>query len=194
MCGWSRSACSICAVVRFMGLRSSSAAPDTSPLLLSELDEETVRLSSPSFQAYRPGRIVICLLCSFIVLLCGCDYIRSALPPSPSPFPVLARLPTVTPMTPSPTPQPTRTPRPSPTRRPPPALQGTVAVGANVRVGPGTDFAIVTSIVAGNTVTILGQNSGWYQVQTPDGSKGWMSALVLEVTPAVATAVPAVVP
>lgn len=147
-----------------------------------------------SFGLTYPRRSVPCVLCLVLLLLSSCDYIRSALPPSPSPFPVLARLPTVTPMTPSPTPPPTRTPRPTPTTPPLPALEGTVAVGANVRSGPSTDFPIVTSIVAGSSVTILGQSGTWYQIKTPEGVEGWMSALVLEVSPAVVTAIPTVVP
>jgi hypothetical protein len=137
---------------------------------------------------------VVCFACGLVVALPGCDYIRSALPPTPSPFPTLARLPTVTPVTPSATHWPTRTPRPRPTATVTPSvpLLGTVAVGANVRLGPGIDFAIITSVLPGNEVDILGQNGNWYKIITPDGTEGWMSAQVLEVAPEVAESVPVI--
>jgi hypothetical protein len=136
------------------------------------------------------------LVCVLIAALSGCDYVTSALPPSPSPFPTLARLPTVTPVTPSPTPLPSPTlppalPTPSPT---PTILRGTVAVGANVRAGPSLDFAIITSLVAGSDIVLQGQANGWYQVSMPDGTEGWMSEQVIEIAPETATAVPTISP
>jgi uncharacterized protein YgiM (DUF1202 family) len=71
-------------------------------------------------------------------------------------------------------------------------MEGIVAVGANVRTGPGTDYAIVTSILAGSTVTIEGQRDGWYQVILPDETEGWMSAQVLQIEPEIATIVPTI--
>jgi hypothetical protein len=131
-----------------------------------------------------------------IVALSGCDYVTSALPPSPSPFPTLARLPSVTPVTPSPTPLPSPTLLPElPTTTPTPEiLRGTVAVGANVRAGPSLDFAIVTSLVAGSDIVLRGHSNGWYQVRIPDGTEGWMSEQVIEIAPETATAVPTVGP
>jgi hypothetical protein len=131
-----------------------------------------------------------------IAALSGCDYITSALPPSPSPFPTLARLPTVTPVTPSPTPLPSPTlPPPLPTLSPTPViLRGTVAVGANVRTGPSLEFEIITSIVAGSDIILQGQSDGWYRVSIPDGTEGWMSEQVIEIEPETATAVPTIAP
>jgi hypothetical protein len=142
----------------------------------------------------RGSRVV--LVCLLLAALSGCDYITSALPPSPSPFPTLARLPTVTPVTPSPTPLPSPTLPPAlPTLTPTPAiLRGTVAVGANVRSGPSLEFEIITSLVAGSDIVLQGQSNGWYQVRIPDGTEGWMSEQVIEITPETATAVPTVAP
>lgn len=147
----------------------------------------------PSLTVIRRSRCLAgCLL--IVLALCGCDYIRSALPPSPSPFPTLARLPTVTPVTPSPTFLPTRTPLPQPTTTMLAAapVQATVVVGANVRTGPGTDFAIVTSVIAGSNVAILGQNNGWYKITMSNGTAGWMSQQVVEVPPEDLQAIPAI--
>lgn len=126
-----------------------------------------------------------------VMSLCGCEAIAGALPPSPSPFPTLARLPSVTPAPPSPTPAPTLPPVSDPM---PVALEVTVAVGANVRAGPGITFAIVGSVVAGGRVTLRGQRDGWYQVTTSEGTEGWMVADVLDLPPQAATLVPYVEP
>jgi hypothetical protein len=144
------------------------------------------------FRACRSRSIVAWLVCLVLLGLSGCDYIASALPPSPSPFPTLARLPSVTPITPSPTfpPTPTLPPYPTATATPAVPMEGTVAVGANVRAAPDIDAEIVTSVVAGTDVTLLGQRDGWYQVTMTDGTEGWMSEQVLEVPFEVATAVP----
>jgi hypothetical protein len=130
------------------------------------------------------------------MLLAGCEYINSAMPPTPSPFPTVAQLPTVTPVTPSPEPPPTRTPRPTPTTTATPetALEATIAVGANMRTGPSVDFEIITSLVADTDVTLRGQNNGWYKVVLTDGTEGWMSAQVLEVPPDAAAILPTVEP
>lgn len=147
--------------------------------------------------ARRPWALVGALVL-LVWALSGCDYIMDALPPSPSPFPTLARLPSVTPVPPTATPLPTRVPRPSETPTPDvtptlPVLEGTVAVGANVRSGPGTDFRILTSLVVGTVVTIQGKTEdGWYSVVLEDGQAAWMFETVLEVPPDTAELVPPV--
>lgn len=126
-----------------------------------------------------------------LMLLYGCDAVAGALPPGPTPFPTFARLPTVTPEPPAPAPGPVSDPFPTVTPRP---LTGTVIVGANVRTGPGINFTVITTIVAGNRVTLRGQSEGWYQVVTPDGTEGWMSGDVLSIAPNTAANVPVVSP
>lgn len=140
------------------------------------------------FSVWRMRSAGIILL---LVLLYGCDAVAGALPPGPTPFPTFARLPTVTPEPPTPSPGLASDPFPTVTPRP---LKGTVIVGANVRTGPGTNFTIITAIVAGNQVTLRGQSEGWYQVVTPDGIEGWMSGEVLSVAPSTAANVPVVSP
>jgi len=47
----------------------------------------------------------------------------------------------------------------------------------NVRQGPGTGHAILTTVEGGSTVTVLGTNEAgaWLQVRVPDGTVGWVS-------------------
>ncbi|NAZ37924.1 SH3 domain-containing protein [Rubellimicrobium sp. CFH 75288] len=49
----------------------------------------------------------------------------------------------------------------------------------NMRGGPGTDFAVVGQMGAGEIAEVIGQQNGWLQVRTPDGQEGWMSARFL---------------
>ncbi len=130
-----------------------------------------------------------------ILLLSGCEYIDSALPPTISPFPTLGRLPTVTPEPPRPTPSSTSTPRPPTPSPTPEPLTAKAVVNANVREGPGLDYTIITSVPREKDVILHGRSStNWYQVTTPDGLKGWMAESVLLIEPEVATAVPDIEP
>jgi hypothetical protein len=138
---------------------------------------------------------LIATLALLLLALAGCgEYLdfEAALPPSPSPFPTMARLATVTPVTPSPTLAPTPTRRPTTIATPtePIPLEAVTIVGANVRAGPGTDFAVVDTILADEVVTLNGRLGEWYRLRTPDGIDGWMAAEVLGVPPEVAESVP----
>ncbi len=120
----------------------------------------------------------------------GCGDLAAALPPRPTPFPVLAHLPSVTPVTPSPTSPATATPRiitPTPTPDFPHIL---VPATANMRSGPGIDFMIVAVISPGSSITLSRHQGDWYEVRTDAGQKGWISNLILKVDPAIATHVP----
>jgi len=139
----------------------------------------------------RRSGLRVLLLLLVLCIMSGCDTIAGALPPQPTPFPTFARLATVTPVLSSPTPDPTSTPRASPT---PAILEGTVAVGANVRSGPGLTFNVVGSVATGGQVLLRGRRDGWYQVTAPDGTEGWMSAQVLNLPPQAPTTVPTVIP
>lgn len=124
----------------------------------------------------------------------GCADLSEALPASPSPVPTLVRLPSVTPVPPSPTPSATPTATPVvPTATPEP-LFGTVLNAANVRAGPGTDFEIVAVVDAGDQVQLSGQTDEWYQVMTENNVDGWIFGQILQVDPATAEAVPRVEP
>jgi hypothetical protein len=130
---------------------------------------------------------------TFIAALLGlvaCGDLASALPARPTPFPTLARLPSVTPVTPSPTRPPTLTPELATTPTAVPLLAA-VAVGANVRAGPGIDFAIVGVLAPGDEVRLLRRSAEWYEVIGPGQVAGWMSGQVLTIDPATEAAVPA---
>jgi uncharacterized protein YraI len=86
----------------------------------------------------------------------------------------------------------TSTPAPSNTPRPPtatptelPVLTGVVDAQQtiNVRGGPGTENAVVTTLEPGTEVRVLGRNSdgSWINIQLDDGTEGWVSAELLEI-------------
>ncbi|NTV63113.1 MAG: SH3 domain-containing protein [Oscillochloris sp.] len=110
--------------------------------------------------------------------LSGCGNLAAALPTSPSPFPTMARLPSVTPVTPSPPPSatPARTPTVTPAA---PSVQ--VMVEANVRSGPGLDFAVIAVLPTGSSITLQRREGEWYLIQSVDGAQGWMSGQILDL-------------
>lgn len=133
------------------------------------------------------------LIISSVVALAGCGATAGALPPGPSPFPTLSRLPSVTPAPPSPTPEPTFPPT-TVTTEIASGLEGIVTSGANVRAGPGLTFAIVGNLAEGERVVLRGQRDGWYQIAQPNGASGWMSSVVLNVPAEAPAIVPTVLP
>ncbi len=44
----------------------------------------------------------------------------------------------------------------------------------NIRTGPGTNYAVLTTLKAGEPVKALGKQGDWYQVQLEDGRVGWV--------------------
>lgn len=54
--------------------------------------------------------------------------------------------------------------------------------GLNVRSGPGTNYAIITALTSGDTVTADGRNadSSWLRLQLEDGRIGWVFAQLVE--------------
>jgi uncharacterized protein YgiM (DUF1202 family) len=108
--------------------------------------------------------------------------------------------PTVAPATPTPTPAPTAlptpsaTPSPSPTSTPVPtptpvAWQPTHRVVAttpvNLRAGPSTTTAIVTTLAPATVVAFLGDqqpapDAVWMHVRIEDGRDGWVRAIDLQ--------------
>lgn len=81
-------------------------------------------------------------------------------------------------------------PKPEPGDAVPPGTPGTELAGriaiingsvVNVRSGPGTDYTVVTQVKQGDALTILGENGDWYQVQTADGSRGWVANWLVSV-------------
>jgi uncharacterized protein YraI len=61
---------------------------------------------------------------------------------------------------------------------------------ANVRAGPGVEFAIVGTLNAGASVLLEVRSGEWYRISGADDVRGWMSAVVLEIDPATNAAVP----
>lgn len=141
---------------------------------------------------YRSIRVLFLLFT--LSFLYGCDFLTSALPPTPSPFPTLARLPTVTPTPLMPTSTPTVVPSPEPPTPTPAPPEVLVIVGANLRAGPGTDQPVLDILPQGSTVTIYGNQGEWFKVVTEDEIEGWMAAEVLDVSPEMTTIVPTIVP
>ncbi len=65
-----------------------------------------------------------------------------------------------------------------------PTATVTGALSLNVRVGPSTDNAVITTVPLGTRVVLLGRNynSMWAQVQLSDGTTGWVEASALDAT------------
>jgi hypothetical protein len=82
-----------------------------------------------------------------------------------------------------------------------PVLTGLTATvisadGANVRSGPGTDFARIAGAARNSTIAVLGfsEDGDWVNVRLEDGTEGWVSAgliVVNEATEAEPTGTPA---
>lgn len=65
-----------------------------------------------------------------------------------------------------------------------PTATVTGAFALNVRIGPSTDNAVITTVPLGTQVVLLGRNylSDWAQVQLANGTKGWVQAFALDAT------------
>jgi lipoprotein-anchoring transpeptidase ErfK/SrfK len=103
--------------------------------------------------------------------------------------------PTKLPPTPEPTEEPTATPA-TPTSSP--AMAQAQAQGANLRSGPGTDYALAGTLEGGERVEIIGRYGEWWQVAAYQGGTAWVydgvvSATDTEAVPQV-EAVPTKVP
>jgi hypothetical protein len=79
-------------------------------------------------------------------------------------------------------PTPTLTPSPSPT----PVLEGVVKTGARLRGGPSKSDVVITGLLKGQVVQILGANSDrtWLNIIAPSGEKGWIFAELLKLSTA----------
>ncbi len=51
----------------------------------------------------------------------------------------------------------------------------------NMRSGPSTDYSIMHTLWQGNSVKIIGQSNGWYQIRLTDGRVGWASGKYLNL-------------
>lgn len=77
----------------------------------------------------------------------------------------------------------------NPPAQPPPAETGggqsALVTGdkVNVRSGPGISYQIVAVAAKATRITAFSQSNGWYSVQLPDGTRGWMSATYVDTRP-----------
>ncbi len=97
------------------------------------------------------------------------------------------------------TPSLTRTLSPTPAKSPTPTATATSAdVNAsvngtkpiNIRTGDSSDFGLLTSLQPGVTVKVIGisrVHNDWFQIELPDGRKGWVSARLVTVIGNLAT-------
>lgn len=62
----------------------------------------------------------------------------------------------------------------------------------NVRNGPGTNYAAITTVQEGTRLMVTGQQSGWSAVQLNNGQQGWVASrfLTMDQSPSVPTATP----
>ena len=86
--------------------------------------------------------------------------------------------------TPAPTwtPRPTSTPRPTATQRPPKIIaEGTITgdINVNVRTCASTSCEAVSKIAPGETVYIISESDGWYEVQLEPGGTSFFIAAFL---------------
>ncbi|NLT94091.1 MAG: SH3 domain-containing protein [Clostridia bacterium] len=51
----------------------------------------------------------------------------------------------------------------------------------NVRQGPGTQYARIANLSAGQFVKILGEKDNWFQIQLADGTKGWTAGWLISL-------------
>ena len=64
------------------------------------------------------------------------------------------------------------------------AIDSTATVKAsslNMRSGPSTSYSIMHVLWQGNTVKVIGESSGWYQIRLTDGRVGWVSGQYLSL-------------
>lgn len=95
-------------------------------------------------------------------------------PPPPTATPLVV---TATPLPPgpTPTPDPNVTVVAAATRDPNVAV--VIAPALNVRTGPSTSYPVITTVVAGTVLTVLGRNevNTWLAVRLEDGTEGWVT-------------------
>ncbi len=78
-------------------------------------------------------------------------------------------------------------PAPGSAGTPEPGAPSTVTIkvqGLNVRSGPGTNYGVVSSVNAGQSLTVIGKtdNCGWIHVQDGARELGWISGSTQYVT------------
>jgi uncharacterized protein YraI len=120
-------------------------------------------------------RIPFLLALALLVAACG-----TATPAPAAPSATLTRLPSATP-----TPTFTSSPVPPTATATPLIIDGTLTVKVNVRSGPGTSYASLGQLNAGEKVQIISRDAvgSWYQVLYPAASDGsaWVTAQYVQI-------------
>lgn len=172
---------------------------------ISRLSAQTEKLA-PDKQSSDMNKWLVggCLAISGVVLFCLVPFILLMLWVPEGEFeahmtptaPIVTVVVTEPPLAPSNTasPAPTETAVPTASMTPSPIATVTataipvtqvriVAAAANLRDGPGTDFAILGTLTVNDRVELLEQTDDgfWYQVRLPDGSTGWIGSSVAEI-------------
>lgn len=62
-----------------------------------------------------------------------------------------------------------------PAPSPEPAYVVVTGSRVNVRSGPSQDYGIISQVIRGDKLVALAEAQDWYQVQLPDGSRGWVA-------------------
>jgi uncharacterized protein YgiM (DUF1202 family) len=63
--------------------------------------------------------------------------------------------------------------------------EAVAVTNGNVRAGDDTSYPIVGSVVVNQTVQLVGRSnsgSGWWYIQLPNGTRGWVAPSILQVT------------
>lgn len=143
--------------------------------------------------------LMIITLALAAMLIAGCAQIGpqpTPVPPTKTPKPTFTPtpdwtptpmiLPTATPVPPTPTPEATATPEPTlepPSPTPAPEARLSASQTVNVRSGPGTNYAVIGRLNAGQSFEITGKNPAgdWLQFEL-DGRQGWVTANLISVS------------
>lgn len=64
------------------------------------------------------------------------------------------------------------------------AGSGVTTGSVNMRKGPATSYAKITSLKKGTALTVYGEQDGWYNAQTADGKSGYVSGKYVQITAA----------
>ncbi len=101
-----------------------------------------------------------------------------------TPAPLLQPTPTLAPLEPTPTAAATATETavPQPTESTPLLLLSVPA--ANVRSGPGMEYAVIGVVREGESVPVLGASDGgaWIEISLPAGGEGWVGSSVAAIS------------
>ncbi|MFN3372415.1 MAG: SH3 domain-containing protein [Chloroflexus sp.] len=72
----------------------------------------------------------------------------------------------------------------------PPLVGAVIENSVNLRKGPGSAYDRIGAVNAGTEVKLLARHKDWYRVELSNGTKAWIYAELLQVTPMAARRVP----